>query len=228
MTVLFSDGFESGDFSAWTSTSGTPSVQSIIKHSGIYAALFSGSTDKYCQKTISEGDCYLRAYVYFDSLPSASHYVSFFDTYDSIDDSLEVGVTIYNDSGTVKWGIRHAPYGTPPENLASTGPTAQIWYCVELSVHRTDNTHVSYQLWVNGVSVISSSYVTSSSTHKVNSIYILGADKSESISNYVDAVVVADRRIYCEKPLFHILRGRGGDKRLGTTYHQPYTRPPHY
>ncbi|MEM2995645.1 MAG: hypothetical protein QXI91_06520, partial [Candidatus Bathyarchaeia archaeon] len=41
--TIFSDGFESGDFSAWTGTVGSPTIVSSPTHHGAYAARF-GST----------------------------------------------------------------------------------------------------------------------------------------------------------------------------------------
>jgi hypothetical protein len=40
MTQIFADGFESGDFSAWTGTSGSPTVQNTTKHHGTYGCTF--------------------------------------------------------------------------------------------------------------------------------------------------------------------------------------------
>ena len=37
VTFIFSDGFESGDFSAWTGTDPTPEVQDTVKHCGTYS-----------------------------------------------------------------------------------------------------------------------------------------------------------------------------------------------
>jgi len=56
MTELFSNGFEEGNFNAWSGTSGAPTVQDAIKHHGTYAEQASnagsGATD-YAYKTVS-------------------------------------------------------------------------------------------------------------------------------------------------------------------------------
>src|SRR3989337_2094782 len=49
-TVIFSDGFESGDFSAWTGTVGGPTVSNVQAHHGTYSCRASGSAYIYCYK----------------------------------------------------------------------------------------------------------------------------------------------------------------------------------
>jgi len=56
--VLFSDGFESGNFSAWTSANINPTwdaVDSLAPHSGNYAAYFGNSSVSTLSKTIATG-----------------------------------------------------------------------------------------------------------------------------------------------------------------------------
>lgn len=76
MATIFSDGFESGDFSAWTGTnvnSTTVTVQSTIKHHGSYAAQITGLDNagaygiSYTTVAGRPTELYERAYVMFDN-----------------------------------------------------------------------------------------------------------------------------------------------------------------
>ncbi|MCW3994802.1 MAG: hypothetical protein NWE98_01470 [Candidatus Bathyarchaeota archaeon] len=71
--VIFSDDFESGNFSSWTSSVGTPLISGSTVHSGNYAAKFSyaGSASCYELKTIVPTSILNYTYhVYFNGLPT--------------------------------------------------------------------------------------------------------------------------------------------------------------
>lgn len=75
-TTLFSDGFESGSFSAWTTVAsqggGSASVQTSVRKTGTYAALFasdgSGSGYAYARKSLGSARTTLTASGDFDVL----------------------------------------------------------------------------------------------------------------------------------------------------------------
>lgn len=76
--VVFQDGFETGDFSRWTSVSGGLSVESSIVHSGAFAAEETSSgTPSYAYETLSGGYSELWAAVWVD-YRSASSSVNLF------------------------------------------------------------------------------------------------------------------------------------------------------
>ncbi len=74
-TDVFSDGFESGSLSKWVNAS-TPSVQSTIKHHGVYAAKFDNPawTVESLTKTLSTGyaELHLKFSEYIDTLPATN------------------------------------------------------------------------------------------------------------------------------------------------------------
>jgi hypothetical protein len=186
---LFSDGFESGDFSAWTGTSGTPTVQSTIKHHGTYAALSDASNSELCYKTgmTALDPAYIRAYFYFDALPSSdTEFYSLLQTYIS---SLDCWVSVYNQGGTIKWRI-----GRSGSNFgySTNSPVINTWYCVEVKVVSHPDV---FHLYIDGVEVAST---TGTATGTVNTLYIGGWDKTESVNVYWDCVVVDDAYIGVE------------------------------
>ncbi len=52
-TQFFSDGFESGDLTAWSGTVGSVSVQSGVKHCGSYAFSATGTANNYVYRNFS-------------------------------------------------------------------------------------------------------------------------------------------------------------------------------
>lgn len=76
MTIIFQDGFETNDFSAWTGMVGSPSVQGVVKRFGNYAMLSDVATGgfwDYAYKDVAAAnEYYARAYFYLTALPSAT------------------------------------------------------------------------------------------------------------------------------------------------------------
>jgi chitodextrinase len=77
---LFSDGFESGDLSHWTSVSGTIAAQSALAHAGTYAAEeTSTGSGTYARKTLggSYTELWAQAWVYVVSHSTSGAFFSF-------------------------------------------------------------------------------------------------------------------------------------------------------
>ncbi len=76
MTNFFTDNFESGDLTAWTTAQGNPTVQTMPIRNGQYAVSMSITSlyrKNYISKTYSSlTGVYLRLYIYFSSLPPAN------------------------------------------------------------------------------------------------------------------------------------------------------------
>ena len=156
MTNLFSEGFESGNLSNWTSTTtagtGTIAVDASLPHSGGYDAHVKvlGSGDKaYVTKNIASSPiAYLRFYVYFNQLNIVSPNLLYVGGISAADSGYRFILWVTNQSGVLKWEIQvyeatlsiGTAYGTH-------APVAGQWYCVELE---RDVTNGLQKLWVNG------------------------------------------------------------------------------
>jgi hypothetical protein len=69
-TTLFEDGFESGDLSAWTGSSGSVSASSTVVNEGTYSAR-SNSDSGVLSKTLTPATTvFSRNYFYFSAIPS--------------------------------------------------------------------------------------------------------------------------------------------------------------
>lgn len=139
--AVFSDGHvgstmeTAGDFSAWTGTSGSPTVQTSIKHHGNNAAsvtVDAGGWSAYFWKDVTSGDSlYARMYFRFSRLPaSGEEYDRLMMVYGAGDGfgGVEVRVNYDDADGFARLMARNNYFGTIVD-----GPQvyADTWYCVE-------------------------------------------------------------------------------------------------
>ncbi|MEM2367468.1 MAG: hypothetical protein QXQ50_04455 [Candidatus Bathyarchaeia archaeon] len=197
--TIFQDGFESGDFSAWTGTvvsSGqTLEVQTSIKHHGTYgmhAQCTADSTNAYAYKGLSDANpLFFRAYVRFANFSQQNYNV----------------MQLKNTDGSRIWRLR--VYNTGALNLErwypsyaswSVGFTASLdtWYCIEVKFLK-DASAGEYRIWIDGVEKTGATGLDTSGAGTIGrvefgviSTFVTGVGTQEM---YGDCVVVADTYI---------------------------------
>jgi|GEM_PF-2912107 len=160
---VFSDGFETGDFSAWTSQFTDPGntieVIAAAAHSGSYGlhAINTGSADVAITKKVfadSYTALYERVYVYMLNIPTETDgYTRFFDLrHDSIQD---FGCGLMCDgSGNYEWFIHYPSEGGYANSYSSRfTPSSATWYCLEIQAV-VNETVGQATMYANGVAVI--------------------------------------------------------------------------
>jgi hypothetical protein len=190
MTEIFTDGFESGDFSAWTGIQGNPVVQNTIKRTGQYAAsstIDASHRSNYAYKShAAQTSVYMRFYLYFAVLPPSGSEVEVARLNFT---SSRPFLTVYNDGSVLHWRMRDGG-GTLKEY--TSGPSASTWYCVELKGVVGDEC----ALYVNGSKILTGTAPSGSS----NSAYLMGwtyYGNADGTIVYFDDVVVSDSYIGC-------------------------------
>ncbi len=185
-TTIFSDGFETGLFDLWTDIIGTPTVQDVIKHTGLYAAFFDGSTDLIYKTFAAQAICYARGYFYFDTLPGAGNnlYIMALDDGSGYEESVNVRL----DSNQFILRVIEGGVGT---NYA-TGITAiaDAWYCVEV---KRDVTNDLTSVFINSVETTGNQAISSNSARLYVGVYT--SSGTPAFDFYSDCVVVADAYI---------------------------------
>jgi hypothetical protein len=193
-TCYFSDGFESGDFSAWNSGAGY--VQLAVKHHGVYGAQFSG-TYQLASKSLSPALlAYARIYVRFSDLPGNGNEISVLSLYSSSTLAPDMCVGVRNYGGVIRWGITWDTDGVG-QFASFPNPITEVWYCVELRLSVTEGVGYDYELWVDGTSILTQSR-TYSHAAKFDELLIGGWDENEKLTNYIDCVVVSDAYVGIE------------------------------
>jgi hypothetical protein len=179
----FRDGFESGDFSAWTSTSGSVSiVQSPIYQgsNSCRTAVITGATNVMCLKTMPEvSEIYMRSYVYFQNLPQeTSDYVAVGPRFSN--NGTALASVIVNGANPNKWGIRRGSnnYWQSTTSAIQTGK----WYCVELHL-KLDDPNGILRLWLDGVQIVEQTSITGSTlVNEVSeNLYLLVTEQSSIV-----------------------------------------------
>lgn len=208
LTILFSDGFEEGNLSAWSGTEygsggSAPKVESSVVHSGVYACLqaLSGEAGAYsgCNKVLgsSYNALHARAYVLFSALPTGNaNFVQVAPDICTTGDAQDlVVVWLRNNGSGVYWSIYWTVNGGSTNYaLSNVTPITGIWYCVEVYVNLA-NGMGEVTLWVNGtklVDVTGLSNGTYSASEVLTDAYCING---LAVNVYVDDVVVADSYI---------------------------------
>jgi hypothetical protein len=188
MAIIFIDSFESNDFSVWTSNYGGCSVVNSPKYSGNFAMEATDSAQQIAIKTgLNTATAFFRAYVYMPALPTAGNYVKVMMMYDT-GSSDEVGAIIYNDGGTLKWGLGKFSGNTYVAGTIS----ATTWYCVEVQRTVGAGTGIA-KLYVNGELLISATAETFNNNS--DELHVCIDFASAAVTVNIDCVVVADAYI---------------------------------
>jgi len=201
--AIFSDGFESGDFSAWTGTSiptgSTVETVTSPVHQGSYAAHIVRPLDLDVHPNIYKdfstvSTAYARFYVRFGSLPSSNgaiYYPAYFGM--SEYPTYVTEISAYNNDGTVYWRI-----GMPDDDanwyfsVSSSTVSVDTWYCVEIKKVGASSVGES-RLYVDGVEVASVTGKNTGTKGQCNELSFW-ADSSGAglpqIDTYFDSVII--------------------------------------
>jgi len=210
-TTLFEDGFESGDFSAWSGTStsgGSIEVTTANPKSGNYNARANitgtGTRQVYCYKSgFDENIIHIRLYVQFhDALPettSDSITILYARNKANTAGLFQVGIGYSNS----RWlgNYRKAGVWTAWNNASYTA-SLDTWYCIETAyyVHATEG---YFKVWLDGNLIYEDTNIDTSQNGNAGEVRVgvygssLSGDPSHTVD--IDCVVVADTYIGEEK-----------------------------
>lgn len=194
--VIFSDAFESGDFSAWDGEYRNPSWETLEVttnpvNNGLYAArsAITGNTIAQCWRYIGVSDVvFQRQYVSFEVLPVTEGNLVGVSPRMRYGGSTQVAVSLKKVAGGFQWGYWRRGFGW------TFGLTRSVvvgeWYSVELEY---DSVEGAIRLWVDGVLEVEESGL---SLNPVDTIYTgLSYDTVDPVSAVFDDVVVANQYI---------------------------------
>jgi hypothetical protein len=167
-TIPFTDGFESGNSSAWNSgiwTKGTGAV------SFVNSPVYRGNWAMKCQITAaapnsdyaeidesfgtSHSTIYMRIYFEVTTLPASGQAVELVELADNIHKMNNFGLGY--SGGTPQWRLTYLKNGGYAILYASSPtPTINTWYCLELMV-TVDGANGSVKGYINGALIFSDS-----------------------------------------------------------------------
>jgi len=184
--VIFSDGFESGDLSQWTSTRGL-TVQTAIVHGGGYAAqALTTNGDTYAKKTLPSTYANAYAGVYFN-LVSYSSQVNLLRVRTAGDTSLVY--LFVTTAGNL--GLRNDVAGI---TLVSGAQVGSGWHALEL--HTVVNGAASQtEVWLDGVAVNELTTATNLGSQPVGRLQIGEVNTGRTYNVVFDDVAFAQQRL---------------------------------
>lgn len=200
----WSDGLESGDKTAWSSTTGTVTVSTDHPYTGSYGATVStGLDDNYLSKTQSYTELYFCCQYYFHdlTLPSETYppYISRFRIMSiQVDGPNGIVLMVSRGSPNNYWKIKYGD-GTYSDSIETLPPAAGNWYGLELH-WKADGSTKTWEVWVNGTNIFSTSG-TESYSSTTTSIQ-LGAWGYEGVNTptiitFFDDAVTGDAYLGC-------------------------------
>jgi hypothetical protein len=194
--VLFSDGFETNDLSAWTTynhdTNASIATSNTQKHTGSYSAYVSSPNGAEwgadIEKTIAaQTTAYLRFYIYFTSLPAAGKSIAVAFLTSAAAYGL-AGVGVVNDGSTYKWILWGQDTGTNSV-LDTDNPTTSTWYCVELKAVKGNGTGEA-RFYLAGTEKLSLTNQTQNFDIESANVGVWAISGGPTATHYIDCVVV--------------------------------------
>jgi hypothetical protein len=205
LTVVFFDGFETGDVSAWTTTATTTgttvSVVSTAKHTGTYS-FKSGNVQNsaawaYVAKQLGTplSTVYLRTYLMVDSEPSATfNFLTFRSNANGT-----IAILQYNGAAH-KWSARCCINGSWNEYTQSG--TTQIvpnkWFFIEFAMVMSATVGQA-NIWINDTQIVNQTNINTAARGNVDLFYVgpynLSGAQAVAINTNYDDVVISDAKI---------------------------------
>lgn len=135
----FGSSFETVDFSEWDATEGSPSIQALRRHCGIYSmyCYVPSGDDEGPYINIGhhkEGQVMLE--VQFDELPADGTYIEFFKFMRDGSTTI-MSLRLRNNSGNYEWGFGYRAAGSLSYDWdadTQNNPAVDTWHCVKAEI----------------------------------------------------------------------------------------------
>ncbi len=194
--TIFTDGFETGDFSKWNPVVGTPAVTSGDAHDGNYKAMLDASGE-YAQVRFTlepRNHVYMRSYVMFKSFPASGTETAVLGVY-NISGIYMAEARIRNVGGTIKWALRHYNGSSHNTVVSNQGQPIELnkWYCVEVEGLSGSTTEAQSRMFIDGTELTDVTKTGLNNASLINCGYIW--DNNSTAVRWYDCVVIADALI---------------------------------
>lgn len=185
---VFGDGFESGNFSAWSGTTGSPSIVGTPVHHGDYAAAFNADLE-YCYKTfVDHTTIFVRFYFRCSTLPPDQWNTWFFG-YILGNNQYIWGIGIQNTGGG-NMQIKFERYYPRVNSFYSYPFLANTWYCFEVKFVKGVSDG-EYRVWLDGSEVIAVTGLNTSGAPDPDELWVGETTATwRPVTMFIDCVVV--------------------------------------
>ena len=192
-TILFSDGFESGDYSAWSGGHGACSISTVNPYSGTYCSLANGISNSYINTPYLGEHQFLNAsiWVNFKQYPYNSSVLPDNQIFVvGAGNAMIAALGLYptGNSNPYCWSLGYSDggWGFGLTSTQQENPSLNMWYFLTLTVN-CSTTNAEYRCYVNGVE-LTDLHITGANSVISTADYVEYAD-SDIIQAYDDATV---------------------------------------
>lgn len=198
-TPIFSDGFETGDFTAWTSqTANAPdaiAVSTLAVHTGLWGAratITLSTSYAYTRKNIADTvTTFARAYFRVGtSLPTNNLYYRILELRHGGDDFVQVRIS--NIDGSIYWTF----YSPDQTNDVAATINVDQWYCVEIKAVANSALGGEVRLYINGVDILDRLNFDTSGTPHVDNLRVGENYHNGDVDHLIDVDCVVVDSIY--------------------------------
>jgi cell division septation protein DedD len=204
-TTLFSDGFENGNFSAWTATKSyntglTASVQTATVFNGTYAMKVAvvdvaGRESGVCEYKdlgTSYSSIDARVYVQLSAKPQTGSALEIlgFSSNGWLPSAIGTRLDIVNPNGTVQWRLNYNNNGW--QSALAGSINVNTWYYVEVQLVLGSGTGETH-LYVNGTELLTETGLTNTASGNSVRYFSLGVDDetgNNTLNAFFDSVAV--------------------------------------
>lgn len=186
--IIFSNGFEAGDLSDWSSIYGTPQIVNDTEYDGSYS-LYSNGIEYVTKNLSGVSEVYARVYVNFKTFPTNSYRHYFIGFYDHGTQILGLGV--WNDAGVYKLRA-YSLIGTNNYWTSNINIGQGEWHYFELYWYE-NGTNSNVKAWYDGNLKIDNETFNSQGNGKAVDEYRIGGVDAGGGGNpdlYTDCVAI--------------------------------------
>jgi len=189
---LFADGFESGDLSAWSGASGSPTVVGSPVHHGAYALECDASGEIVYQTGISGyATIHTRFYVQIDALPANGQSVKVAKATNTGLLAIWELYFIRSSGGVLMIRFKSSVPSTLDQTFAFDY-AVDTWYCFE--VKYSQSAAGEYRVWLDGAEILSRTGVDTSG-REFGRLELGIQWASYAVATYHDCVVISETPI---------------------------------
>ena len=214
---IFSDGFESGDLTAWEDPTGNIVASQDFAQAGSWSAKLSYPSDnidgRVTKTGISDTHIFLRQYERFETNYTFPEDQKINRLFDGDPAKMIIGGNIRFDGTQIKIEVDITDGTSPSETISQASHTFVVdrWYCIETEIQL--NTPAAsgpwdgiWRVWIDGVLKIEKTDVNlrgNLSNAKITKFWVggpwsnLGVNPPQTAIRYIDAVVYSTTRIGC-------------------------------
>ena len=187
--AIFSNGFEEGDFSAWSGTSGSPTIVGSPVHHGSYAAACDVPYEYVHRSFTAQTTVFIRYYFQLNATPPLDGNRT--RLLELRGGGVKIARVYIQRYGTEDRLCLYRYYPSTSLQNAAYAFEADTWYCLEVKFAK-DASAGEYRVWLDGSELLTMTGLDTSAANDADLAYIgrIGSSDSYTCTLFLDCVVI--------------------------------------